>query len=66
MQLTNLKAKDILSMDKVRVEELEVEIRRKLVLSKIDMTSASREWAPKRRELKKSLARIMTVKNQLT
>ena len=64
MELKNLKAAEIRSYEKPRLREIEQEVRRELADIRMDIYTAKSQHTGKIRGLKKTLARLLTVKQQ--
>jgi len=64
MELHKLAADEIRGWDQDRANEAENEIRLELANIRMDIYTAKTQTAPKVRGLKRSLARILTVRNE--
>ena len=64
MELHNIKTADIKGLEQGRLREIEVEIRREMVTARMDVYAAEGQFSSKKRGMKKSLARLLTVKNE--
>ena len=65
MELHKVKMSDIQGLEQGRLREIEVEIRREMVTARMDVYAAEGQYSSKKRGMKKSLARLLTVKNEL-
>jgi ribosomal protein L29 len=65
MELHKVKMSDIQGLERGRLREIEVEIRREMVTARMDVYAAEGQYSSKKRGMKKSLARLLTVKNEL-
>jgi ribosomal protein L29 len=64
MELHNIKIADLQGLERGRLREIEVEIRREMVTARMDVYAAEGQYSSKKRGMKKSLARLLTVKNE--
>ncbi len=64
MELHKLSIDNIKEHDSAKLRETEAEIRKELVNIRMDIYTARNQHTAKIRGLKKSLARLLTVKNQ--
>ncbi len=64
MELTKLSAKDIRAYDKAQLRETEHLVRRELLNVRMDIYTAKSTHGAKVQRLRKTLARLLTVKNQ--
>lgn len=63
MELHQLSSEEIRGFDAARIKEAEGEIRQALVTIRMDIYTAKNQHTAKIRGLRKSLARLLTVKN---
>lgn len=64
MEVKILKADEIRGMDKARRTELETEIRKQIVDTRMDIYSPANSNAPKVTNMKRNLARLLTVRQE--
>ena len=64
MEVKKLSADEIRGMEKARRRELEGEIRRQIVETRMDIYSPAQSNAPKVTNLKRNLARLLTVRQE--
>lgn len=65
MELHQLTAEEIRGFDSAKINETEGDIRRALVTIRMDIYTAKNQHTSKIRGLKKSLARVMTVRTEV-
>lgn len=66
MDLHKLTVAEIRNFDNARVSEVEKEVRHQMAMMGMDIYSADGQHTGKKRGLRKSLAKILTVKTQMS
>lgn len=64
MDLQKITAAELKDFDRAKLNGLETDIRREMAMLGMDVYAAQGQSSGKKRALKKSLARVLTVKNQ--
>jgi ribosomal protein L29 len=65
MELAKLSKSDIQTYDAVRLREVEKDLRRTLVMTKMDLHTDKKVYVGKVRNLKKNIARVLTAQTKL-
>lgn len=64
MDLQKLKAEELAGLDLARLRETEGQVRKEIAEKRMDIYTAQGQSSNQVKKLKKSLARVLTVKNQ--
>ncbi len=66
MELHKIKISDLMGLEGARLREMEQEIRREMASARMDVYAAQGQYSSKKRGMRKSLARLLTVKGEQT